>query len=218
MIKRALSSTALVLAWAGASPASPAEVWDFKVYLDDKPVGYHRFTLSERATGKELRSEARFDVKFLFVTAYTYAHQATERWKGDCVENLRANTDDNGAVTYLSGRLDGKRFRLNSLKGVAELPECVMSFAYWHPDMLKQSALLNPQTGEYTSVSTTPLGTESIPVKGKALAAKRYRLDAGKFQIDLWYATDDHRWLALDSNLEGGHRLRYRLEGEAEKP
>jgi hypothetical protein len=42
--------------------------------------------------------------------------------------------------------------------------------------------------------------------------ARRYRRDAGKFQIDLWYGTEDRRWLALDSTLDNGRKLLYRLE------
>jgi hypothetical protein len=48
-------------------------------------------------------------------------------------------------------------------------------------------------------------------VRGQKINARRYHVDAGKFQIELWYA-DGERWVALDSVLDNGHRLRYRLE------
>ena len=186
--------------------------WNFKVYLDDTPVGYHRFTLTETAAGRELRSEARFDVKLLLFTAYSYRHKATESWRGDCLTGLEASTDDNGDSTEVRGALETGRFRLTTNRTQVDLPDCVMTFAYWNPDMIAQKRLLNPQTGEYTAVTISPQGEEKIPVKGVERNARRYRLDAGKFQIDLGYETEDRRWLALDSKLDNGRKLRYRLE------
>jgi len=195
-----------------AFPAPRVDVWDFKVYLDDTPVGSHRFTLTERASMRELRSEARFNVKFLMFNAYTYVHKAREFWQGNCLAGIWATTDDNGELTRVEGALDGQGFRLNANRTRTELPGCIMTFAYWHPDLIAQKRLLNPQTGEYTEVRIDAKGEEQIPVQGRQLSARRYRLDAGKFQIDLWYGIEDRRWLALDSTLEGGRRLRYRIE------
>jgi hypothetical protein len=195
-----------------AFPAPRVDVWDFKVYLNDTPVGSHRFTLTEQSSTRELRSEARFDVKFLMINAYTYVHKARESWRGNCLAGIRATTDDNGELTRVEGALDGQGFRLNTNGIRTELPGCIMTFAYWNPDLLAQTRLLNPQTGEYTEVRIDAKGDEQIPVQGRRLSVRRYRLDAGKFQIDLWYGVEDRRWLALDSTLEGGRRLRYRIE------
>src|SRR5512147_1951270 len=92
--------------------APQVDEWNFKVYLDDTPVGYHRFTLTETAAGRELRSEARFDVKLLLFTAYSYRHEATESWRGNCLTSLEASTDDNGDLTAVKGMLEARRFRL----------------------------------------------------------------------------------------------------------
>jgi len=194
------------------SATTPLDVWNFKVYLDDKPVGFHRFTLSGQTDQRQIHSEARFDVKLLMITAYTYTHEAKESWRGDCLAELDAKTDDNGELTEVKGDREGDKFRMRINKDQAELPHCIMTFAYWHPDMIAQQRLLNPQTGEYLPIRVELKGEESIKAKDIARSAKHYLLDAGKFQIELWYATDDHRWLALDSKLEGGQRLRYRIE------
>jgi hypothetical protein len=201
-----------MLLTAPAFPAPRVDVWEFKVYLDDTPVGSHRFTLTGQSSLRELWSEARFNVKFLVFNAYTYIHKAKESWQGNCLAGIRATTDDNGELTRVDGASNGQRFRLNVNQTRTELPGCIMTFAYWHPDMIAQKRLLNPQTGEYTEVRIDAKGEEQIPVQGRQLSARRYRLDAGKFQIDLWYGIEDRRWLALDSTLEGGRRLRYRIE------
>ena len=71
---------------AGASTAAAeSRVWDFRAYLDGAPIGYHRFTLSDDGATRELKSETRFEVRVLLIPAYRYSHDATERWRGDCV-------------------------------------------------------------------------------------------------------------------------------------
>lgn len=200
----AMASTASATSGVGGD-------WNFTVYLDDDPVGSHRFTLTETAAMRKLRSEARFTVRILTIKAYSYEHEADETWRGDCLTALKARTDDNGDRSAVLGSEQNGRFELKKGNRAETLPACLMSFAYWNPLMLKQSRLLNPQTGDYTTVTIRPLGREAVPVRGQPVAADKYHLDAGKFQIDLWYA-DGGRWIALDSVLDNGKRLRYRIE------
>lgn len=206
----------IVFAWLWLAPvvAMPAatEVWNFKVYLDDQPVGYHRFTVSGQPTERQVHSQARFDVKLLMIPFYNYVHEARETWRGDCLAGLSARTDDNGEKTDVNGEEAAGRFRLTTNRKPAELPECVWTFAYWHPAMVEQKRLLNPQTGEYLPVRIELKGEETIKAAGVERKAKRYLLDAGKFRIELWYGADDRHWLALDSTLEGGRQLHYRIE------
>lgn len=193
-----LSVLTLALAQALPARAQAGRVWEFRAYLDDTAIGGHRFTLRQDGAEAELVSEARFDVKLLFITAYRYVHRASERWRGNCLISLESKTDD-----------DGKAYSVAARQQLQE--GCAMSFAYWNPEMLRQSRLLNAQTGEFEKVSIAELGDDRIPVRGAMVAAKRYRITGPKHPIDLWYSPAGE-WLALDSMLEGGRRLRYRLE------
>jgi hypothetical protein len=170
--------------------------WEFQVFLDDQPIGHHHFTIRDGGAERELKSEARFDVKLLFITAYRYAHDATERWRGNCLQQITARTDDNGKKSDVASETtDG----------------CQMSFAYWNPEMLQQTRLLNAQTGKVETVSITAMGDDKIAVRGVPTPAKRYRITGPKHPIELWYGAD-RSWLALQSTLEGGRRLRYQLK------
>lgn len=185
-------------------------VWDFRVFLNDAPIGYHRFSLTGQGEARELKSEARFEVKFLFVTAYRYVHDAAEDWRGNCMVKLEARTDDNGQHSLVEAVSSGDGVVVATKTTHERLPGCVMSFAYWNPQILRQSRLLNAQTGEYEMVNVAALGEQTISVRGVAVAAKHYRLTGPKHPIDLWYSTADE-WLALESSLSGGRRLRYSL-------
>ena len=184
--------------------------WNFDVYLNDKRVGEHSFTVSEGNGVKEVQSEANFDVKFLFITAYRYEHSAAERWLDNCLVEIDASTNANGERIRVSGEHTGDGFLVTRDDGPVELPECVMTFAYWNPDFLEQPRLLNPQTGEYVDVSVEEVGSEWLEVHGQAVAATRFSLTAHEVDLTLWYSSDD-KWLALESVAEGGHVIRYEL-------
>lgn len=176
--------TLLAVALLASLPAhAQSRTWDFRVFLDEKPVGHHRFTLRENGAEREMAISARFDVKFLGFSVYRYAHDATEQWKGDCLVQLNAQTDDNGERSTVERTPQG----------------CAMSFAYWNPLILKRAELLNAQTGVLETVSVAPLGEG------------RYRISGTKHPIDLWYSPDG-QWLALESPLASGRRLRYQLQ------
>lgn len=188
-------------AWAlPAAAAEPRQIWNFDAALDGKPIGEHVFTLDTQPGGiRLLRSEARFDVKLLGITVYRYRHRAQERWQGDCLQTLQAETDDNG---------DKLAVRLPS--GDALLAGCVMSFAYWNRALLQQRELLNAQTGKLEPVRVEPLPPATLDVRGQAVTAQRWRIVALKQRIDLWYDASGN-WVGLDGTLEGGRLLSYRL-------
>jgi hypothetical protein len=184
--------------------------WDFDVYLDDKKVGKHYFTVSEAGGMRRVQSEANFDVRFLFISAYQYEHSAAERWTGDCLVELAASTNANGKRFQVSGEQTSAGFLVEKGDSPVRLPECVMTFAYWNPDFLDQPRLLNPQTGEYVDVNVEEVGSELLEVRGQPVAATRFRLTAREVDVTLWYSSDDE-WLALESVAKGGRVIRYEL-------
>ncbi len=208
MMRALLVLAALV---PGTAVASTSQEWSFRVLLDEREVGDLVFRVEERGGERRVTSDARFTVKFLFIDAYTYTHQARERWQGDCLAAIESRTDDNGRQLAVRGARTAGRFEVAAGKVQADLPACVMSFAYWNPAMLRQARLLNAQTGELLDVRVEPLGEETIAVRGTPLTARRYALHAPDFRIDVWYASDN-RWVQLESRTDGGRRLRYLIQ------
>lgn len=185
--------------------------WPFKVYLDDQPVGEHRFSVQTTQDRKQLLSEAHFDVRILAIPVYRYTHRSEETWKDNCLEQIHASTDDNGTPAEVTGERHPDDFSLSVAGKTHSLPACIMTFAYWNPEMLHQSKLLNPQTGEWVPVTINHLGKDNIQVAEKDQMADHYHLSAPKFDIDLWYDPSG-QWVGLDSKLESGSKLRYRLD------
>ena len=182
----------------------------FDVFLDGKKIGYHRFEIDGSDDSTAVRSEASFDVKFLFITAFKYRHMTNETWTGGCLNEIEAQTDSNGNQLSLSGSLTDSGFVIDTGKQESELSGCVMTFAYWNPGFLEQPRLLNPQTGEYLDVNVKELGEDLVEINGREVPARSVRLTARKMDITLWYSAESE-WLALESVAKGGRIIRYEL-------
>jgi Family of unknown function (DUF6134) len=183
--------------------------WNFRVWLDDRESGRHRFTLEGSGEQSELRSEARFDVLLLFIDAYRYRHEAIEHWNRNCLQSLASRTDANGERLAVSAVADGSRLVVTRAAGRSEHEGCVMSFAYWNPQILTANRLLNSQTGELLPVTVTPQGATTVVVRGEPRTAQHYRISAPGMPIDVWYV--DANWVALEAPAGHGRRLRYEL-------
>ncbi|MFO1407010.1 MAG: DUF6134 family protein [Steroidobacteraceae bacterium] len=194
---------------AGPTGQPPVREWQFQVLLDGKEVGWHRWVVRGDGEATEVESRASFDVRFLFLNAYRYRHEARERWHGACLDELEARTETNGDVEEVAAASLGDGLMVASPSGDARLPGCVMSFAYWNPRILGATRLLNSQTGEWLPVRVTDLGSEPVSVSGRKVTATRHRLTAPGLAIDLWYTGD--RWVALEAPTPGGRTLRYEL-------
>jgi len=211
------SLVGIALLTSATTFASQAQQWNFQALLDGDPIGYHKFELRQDGQGRLLSSEAEFQVKFLFVTAYDYRHQATERWDANCLNELGSFTDDNGAEFKVAGTVNKGAFVVESGRQRAELPQCVMSFAYWNPAILEQSRLLNVQDGRYVDVRINREATEAFRLGSETVRAHRYSLSAEDLDITLWYSADEYEWLGLESVTEKGYTLRYeRIEPTAD--
>ena len=201
----ALLVAGVTAATPGVAATGPTDggVWNFRVMLDGEPVGWHRYVVRRDGAETEVESRASFDVRFLFINAYRYRHEARERWRGTCLDTLESRTETNGDVEEVEAA------SLGDARLVAG-PGCVMSFAYWDPRILGASRLLNSQTGEWLPVRVADRGTEVVDLSGRPVRATRHRLSAPGLQIDLWYS--DGRWVALEAPTPGGRILRYELE------
>jgi hypothetical protein len=191
-----------------------AREWAFDVYLDKTKIGQHTFKLNN---AQELVSQAKFNVKVLFINAYQYQHKAVENWQNSCLKNLEANTVENDVTTKVKGQLSDGNFVVENGAEKQSLPSCAMTFAYWNQKILQQSKLLNPQNAEWLDTKISKVGTEMLDVKGKKVETTRYKLDASlngkpKLDIELWYENGSNDWVALKSITPEGYTINYKLK------
>lgn len=194
------------------SPAIAEEEqrWNFKVYLDDKEIGFHNYHLTEIGGMKRIFTEADFRVKFLFITAYKYRHVNTETWNDDCLHTIDSWTDANGKKFEVEGSRSAQSFALRTAEAKNEVSGCVKTFAYWDPQFLEESAVLNSQTGQLMPITVVRLARQDLLVRGEKRIAERYRVLSQDVDLELWY-DENQEWLGLQSTTKDGHRIRYEL-------
>ncbi|MEX0324827.1 MAG: DUF6134 family protein [Puniceicoccaceae bacterium] len=183
--------------------------WRFKVFLDDKEIGWHEFRVDPQGSRIKVETEARFDVKFFFITAFRYQHRNVEAWDSTGLVSIDAYTNANGDEFIVQGERAGEHFRLNTGQTDTKLPAELKSFCYWSPEILKADQLLNSQTGEYEPVAIIERGESTIAYQGESIPARQYDIMVKGLPVSIWYAVEDQRWLALESLTEGGRTLRY---------
>ena len=206
---------ALLLCLASLLPvqagAMAEQQWRFRVYLDDKEIGHHHFTLTRTGSNERLETRADFRVTLLKIPFFTYRHDNVEQWNDDCLQSIRSSTDQNGNEFSVEGRATERGFVLRTGNGEQTLPACISTFAYWDRQFLRRDRLLNSQTGEYLDVEIDYLGETPLPATQAEMLAHHYRLTARDLEIEVWYSNED-RWLALQSTTRGGRLLRYVAE------
>jgi len=195
------------------APLLKAKEWAFDVYLDKQKIGTHRFALNDNGA---LKSEAKFNVKVLFINAYTYEHTAQEQWQNNCLTDLTAHTIEKKQVYDVTGKKNNQSFEVTYQNDTQKLPACTMTFAYWNPNILTQTQLLNPQNAEYLNTKIEKIGQETIVVKGQNVSTTHYKINGAlngktKLKIDLWYDSNND-WVALKSTTPEGYQINYKLK------
>ncbi len=109
MISRILLTIALLS--LPVTLAAASKEWRFRVYLDDKEIGYHDFVLEQFDSQQRLLSEASFEYRLMFVKLYGYEHENTETWTGDCLTGIESTTDANGKPFRVERFPAGRPFR-----------------------------------------------------------------------------------------------------------
>lgn len=193
-------------AWSANS-----QTYDFKVFLGKDEIGRQRFDVSTEGEQTEVRVDAQFTVKFLYITVYTYRHTNVETWEGTCLHEIRAKTNDNGESFFVNGIFQNGQLQVQAQAGTWIGEGCIKTFAYWNPEWITGERLLNSQTGDHQPASVLTVGEETIPVQGVPTRTTHRRIVTDKFTIDLWY-TLSGRWVALHSTTKKGDILRYVLQ------
>ncbi len=180
-----------------------AREWNFDAILNDRIIGQHNFKIDN----SESLSEANFHIEFLFMDIY-YKHTSSESWDNGCLIKINSQTNDDGDHFKVTGKLEGKDFKLKVNDNSFQYLNCIMSFSYWDSKILEQSKLLNSQNGELLDVKFVFIKDELMLVRQKKIMTKHYELVATKegdekMKIQLWY-DQEMNWVGLSSTTPIG--------------
>ena len=190
-----------------------AKEFNFKVLLNDKDIGHHRFSVDDQT----VQSNAAFDVKLWIIPAYKYRHKATETNQNGCLINLQSETQDGGDNFVLKTIEATPNFKILVNQKEITHTSCMQTFRYWDINFTQQKTAINPQDGKLFNLNFTNNGTEPIISLGKSIRANKYSLKAlgdqdEKFHIELWYHPETQEWLQLKSYVKDDNVLTYLLQ------
>ncbi len=179
-----------------------AKEFNFKVLLNDKDIGHHRFSVEDQT----VNSDAAFDVKLWIIPAYKYRHKATETNLNGCLTSLQSETQDGADNFALKTIETTPNFKILVNQKEITHPSCMQTFRYWDINFTQQKTAINPQDGKLFTLNFTHDGTEPINSLGKSIRANKYTLKAvgdqdEKFHIELWYHPETQAWLQLKSGI-----------------
>ena len=178
----------------------------FRVLLNNKEIGFHSFKVEVKAERQTVDINADFDVTFFAIPVYSYDHNSREIWSNGCLEKIASFTEDNGNEYAVDGELNGDSFMVTTRNDQLQLENsCVMTFAYWNKDFLRQARLLNAHTGEYLPVEINFKGIEQLQLGTEKVPARRYNLRNEEQGVDItvWYDASSSKWLSLESRVNG---------------
>jgi len=190
-----------------------AKEFNFKVLLNDKDIGHHRFSVEDQT----VKSDAAFDVKLWIIPAYKYRHKATETNFNGCLTSLQSETQD-GADNFALKTIEATpNFKILVNQKEITHASCMQTFRYWDINFTQQKTAINPQDGKLFTLNFTHDGTEPINSLGKSIRANKYTLKAlgdqdEKFHIELWYHPETQAWLQLKSYVKDDNVLTYVLQ------
>ena len=183
----------------------------FEVFLGKKRVGEHSFLFAPSSDGVKVQSRASFNYRLLNISLYKYEHFSEENYDSEnCLVKINsstlAETKIRGSVKQkIAGQRKGNEFLITGSNEEQLDKNCVMPFAYWNPKFLKQTSLLNAQTGKQVHIAVRELpATES---------GAKYSLEGENLDIEVQYSAEGS-WISLQSKLGRGRNLRYVLSSE----
>ena len=149
-----------------------AQVFDFDVLLNDKPIGRHQIKITVEPEGRTVvQGDADYTVKLLGITLFAYEHQHREVWDGNCLNAFASTTVTNGEIEQLTVTRNPEGYALITLKADKQFARdqlpCAWSYAYWRKGFTTQRQLMNGQTGALSSVSIERL-TLDMPIQDGA--------------------------------------------------
>jgi hypothetical protein len=201
----------------------------FAAFRNGQAIGHHSLTFQRN--GAELTVSTTIDlaVKFLGITAYRYMHRAQEVWRGDTLLGLVAQTYDDGKKYAIKVRREGTELTVernaptdvpatadltsgptSDGSAIAMLPAQLLPSTHWNVRQIRQSALLNTQTGVQARIQVATLGRETIRAAKGSIDATRYRY-TGDLIMDQWF-DDAGRWVKTSFTASDASTIEYVLQ------
>jgi hypothetical protein len=186
-----------------AAPIGPVKDFKFRVLREGSEIGSHAISFEDSGARHVVRSRIRLAVKVAFITAFRYEHDGEEVWENGQIMSLRTRTHDNGPEYAVLGNREANGFRVVGPDGpFVTAPNLLPSSAVWHPDYVRQTAIINVEQGGEMGLSTRKLESEMLPGSRSQMMAQKFRMVTPHCGGFVWYDSA-MRWVRAEIEIKG---------------
>lgn len=213
---------------AGNLPYGPAHT--FAAYRNGQKIGSHALAFAINGADCTITTSIDFAVRALGFVVYRYRHLCRETWSSARFTALASQTDDDGVTCAVEAHAGngGLAVRTRASKAIVktsgdgdealqpggwlskQLPPGLMPSTHWNIEQVRQSALLNSQTGKLAAVAIAPGARETVRTAGGSLPASRYTY-SGDVRMTQWF-DDRGRWVKSSFQVFDGSTIEYILQ------
>ena len=181
---------------------------EFEVLRNGAPVGKHTVLFFKGSDG-DLNVESILDlsVRFLGLPVFQYSYKSEAKWRDGRIAELDARQDDNGGISRVNVRQDGKDLVINGPNGASRVPGILLPTNHWNPNVLLHHKVINTLTGAVSDVRIESTGVQVIKAQGAKVDAFRY-FYSGDIETTVWYDTAG-RWVKMMFKAEDGSTIEY---------
>ncbi len=204
----AVAGMAMTPPRAGAAvPASGRIAFD--VLRGGGSIGSHVLTFSQ--DGDDLVVDVAIDlrVRIALITAFSYTHRNTERWRDGRVVSIDTVTEDNGRDLQVTGQATEEGFVVEGPEGRIVAPPDILTTSYWNKGITQVDRALDTQNGIIREFAVTQGPRELIDGDGGRIPGQRFRFD-GELNLDVWYGAEDE-WVSLAFEARGSEIVYERI-------
>ena len=172
----------------------------FDVIRKNNVIGSHEITFVKNNDVLLVETNIEIEVKVLFISAYTFAHQSTETWINGNFTKIVAHSDfEDEREYFIKGQDNNDSFLVSGMDGKLELDKNILPSNFWNIDVLKQKEIFDTQKGVARKIEVEALGYEEIKVNEENIKCKKFIFNAssnpkdkGTFpEYTLWYDEND---------------------------
>ncbi|MEO1313163.1 MAG: DUF6134 family protein [Pseudomonadota bacterium] len=168
-------------------PALAAGPRIFDLYRADKKIGTQSLTVDRQGRQINVSVSIDIDVRILGLPAYRYQLESREVWANGDLQQLRAQTNDNGSDNRVEATRVAQGLRVEGSKFSGIVGGNPATTTYWTQAFLQRPVWISTQDGTPMNVSATRGGTIQVPIPGGETTASVWNIRGDIGELDLYY-------------------------------
>lgn len=177
---------------AGDAGGGNGQKLSYTITRDGSEIGRYDFTIEKNGPRRTVTARLDIDVTILGFSVYTVDHERREKWDGDRLVTLTAQStynDDSYAIRLeREEREDPQSYTLRVNDEARTLEGRVISLMTWEPGEWTRATRITPK-GKAKAIRVVKQGMKELRINDQAIKAAHYKI-TGNNTRDMWYDSD----------------------------